>query len=161
MAKKIGFIVEGDVDKQVIAALVARIVPTVEFKVVRLGGKAALTTAHTTAALFLHRGYSRVFIVFDTDTTDKAEIETQRAAVESSLREHDLLADCTIVPIAPSIHVWMSSKFLDGDRPSRVSELVQRISVGKLETGNASFAEFARLLRNVAQSRRGSARKTA
>ena len=128
--------------------------PNTVVKTVRLGGKAALPTAHTTAALFLEQGFDHVFIVFDADTTDQQESESQRLAIEETLAEHGLSGRVTVIPVVPTIHVWLSPRHRhDRPAPERLSSLVNDIDLQLLEREDQSFANLARDLRKVVRPR--------
>jgi hypothetical protein len=104
----LGFIVEGDADRAVVEALAGRLLHgRWHFYTVRIGGKAALPSAHWTAALFFEKGYERVVLVFDVDSNDPADYAAQKQEVEESLRSHHVGDGTSVCPALPSVWTWL------------------------------------------------------
>src|SRR5208283_4726955 len=101
---KLGLIVEGDWDKVIAESLAKRVLPpSVHVQTVRLGGKAALTTAYTTVFTFLSRGYEHAVLLFDADSSIAEVVAERRRRVEASLVEHHVSDRATAIPVVPVI----------------------------------------------------------
>lgn len=171
---KLGFVVEGDTDRAILEALTRRLLPErFQTHFVRLGGKAALPWAYTTVLDFLQKGYSHVFIVFDADTSDPAQVRRQREENLAILRRHGLAEHVSLCIAVPEIEAWLLAGLQEGPEqaasPKRTVAdrlgLTASNSVGwqraahelDLETAaarSASLSEFVRELRAVRLAKR-------
>jgi len=108
--KKLGFIVEGDFDKEVIETLAVRLLGA-RFHVhtVRLGGKAALPWVWSTVLDLQARDYSHVIILFDADVSSESEVERQRREVELNLQQHGAAQNTSVCLAVPTIEAWLLS----------------------------------------------------
>jgi hypothetical protein len=170
MSVRIGFIVEGDSDMEIIRALAARVAPTesASFHFVRLGGRAALPTAYTSAMVLLSKGYDHIIVIFDADSSEPEIIQERRSRVEDSLRRHRLLDLVAVCPAVPEVEAWVLAGMAGADisvtRPklelSRlaeeggsggVSQLIARAFDPALAARrNPSFADFAGTMKALA-----------
>lgn len=112
MTTKIGFIVEGNTDRQIVEAM-ARQVLGERFLIstVRLGGLAALPWAYTTVFKFIEKGYSKIILVLDANSVDPEEIAEKKHRVEQSFREHALEERIEVCFATPVIESWLLAKF--------------------------------------------------
>jgi 5S rRNA maturation endonuclease (ribonuclease M5) len=128
--KKIGFIVEGDFDKEVIDTLAARLLgDRFHTHTIRLGGKAALPWVWSTVLDLQARDYSHVIILFDADTSIESEVERQRREVEMDLRQHSAARNTSLCIATPTIEAWLlaNEPTQPGDRSDPKGALQRRL----------------------------------
>ena len=139
---KLGFVVEGDRDRAILEALTRRLLPTgFQTHFVRLGGKAALPWAYTTVLDFLQKGYSHVFIVFDADTSDPAQVSRQREESLSILRRHGLAEHVSLCIAVPEIEAWLLAGLRQ--RPEQAAS-PKRIIAERLGLAGSSLVSLQR-----------------
>ena len=126
--KNIAFIVEGLSDKVVVETLARRLLPPgVAYHTVPLGGKAALPTAYVTVLELLHNGFEHVFILFDSDSTRRSDIEDGVYEVAQTLGEHRISPELvTICPVVPEIETWLLANFKE--RPEIYRDIKMRLA---------------------------------
>lgn len=168
---KLGFIVEGDAAKAVLEELIPRLLPAgraVEYGFVRLGGRAGLSTAYTSAIVLLSKNSDHVFIVFDAGSTLPAVVAEQKERVFAGVREYRLEADVTVCPAIPTIESWLLAGLRDQDpfAPDPTKRLgsmlghpfdpavdgpglVAQLDLELASRRNESFAQFAEALASV------------
>lgn len=174
-AMKLGFIVEGTADKQIVEALARRLLPVgVKFHTVRLGGIVAIPTAYTTVLLMRSKGYDHVTLVFDADSSIPASVATKKRYVEAPLAEHHVSDVTTVCPAVPQIEGWILAGLADEQYPvldpkssiQRLSQgqppgaeaiggLLERMDLDLAAQREPSFAEFASHLRSLAGAEAG------
>jgi hypothetical protein len=126
---KVGILVEGDSDRSVVEAIVAKAAPPgVAFHTVRMGGRAAFGSAYSTVIQLLAKGYRQVVCVFNTDTALSDVVAEQRRRIELPLAERGLLDRVSVCPAIPYAELWLLSA-LGIERDVRVSpwEQVERV----------------------------------
>jgi hypothetical protein len=107
---KLGFLVEGDVDKLLVEVLARKVAsqlsPPVQPRLatVRLAGTPRVRKMISEILFLVDKGYTPAVVVFDTDTVPPdsyvAELESRLAAN----RVHDL---ARLVPVIPCIEAWV------------------------------------------------------
>ena len=117
--KKLGFIVEGSFDKEVVEALAARLLGE-QFHVhtVRLGGKAALPWVWSTVLDLRAGDYSHIIILFDADASLESEVERKRQDIEQRLQQHGVARNTSVCLAVPSLEAWLL-----GGEPARLEGL--------------------------------------
>lgn len=106
--KKLGFIVEGDFDKEVIETLAVRLLgERFHIHTVRLGGKAALPWVWSTVLDLQARDYSHIIILFDADVSSESDVERQRREVEMNLQQHGAARNTAVCLAVPAIETWL------------------------------------------------------
>jgi hypothetical protein len=129
--RRIGFIVEGDLDRSIVEALVLRLLAGKPFEpqFVRVGGKAAFSSAYVTALKLLDSGrYEHVIVLFDADTVEPAEIEWQRERIEVTLRQHQLgPEDVSVCVAVPAIEAWLLTRYLDLEKPESLPNVKEEL----------------------------------
>jgi hypothetical protein len=115
--RRIGFIVEGDLDRSIVEPLALRLLAGKPFapQFIRVGGKAAFSSAYVTALKLLdRRRYEHVIVLFDADTIEPADIEWQREHIEQTLRQHQLgPEDVSVCVAVPAIEAWLLTRYLE------------------------------------------------
>jgi hypothetical protein len=153
---KLGFLVEGDTDRLVVEAIARRILPRgISFHTVRVGGKAALMSAYTSAIVLLSKGYDHVILIFDADTQDPESVVKQQVAIETTLVDHHLQEKVTVVAAIPTVTAWLGIS-LDKLSTSDAARLASSLSISSAEANNPSIAHFGKLLRELAGLHAGS-----
>lgn len=171
----LGFIVEGDTDKIIVETLAQRLLshPPIDFQfyTVRLGSKAALSSAYTTVWLFLEKGYEHIVLLFDADTTNKDEVFYQKSRVEKTLLENHIeLSKVVVCPVIPEIEAWLLAHYFEFPEehlnsrtklkqitqqnvlsPQVLRAIAEQVDLELLEQRSSSFAEFAHALRTIAE----------
>lgn len=106
--RKIGFIVEGEVDRLIVEVFARRILGDAYLiYAVRLGGQAALPWAYVTAFKFVEKDYEKIILLFDADTIDEDEIDRKRRQVEETMREHGMEEAVSVCVAVPEIEAWL------------------------------------------------------
>ncbi|HYO74302.1 MAG TPA: hypothetical protein VEU33_50335 [Archangium sp.] len=106
--KKLGFIVEGDFDKEVVETLAARLLgERFHAHTVRLGGKAALPWVWSTVLDLQARDYSHIIILVDADVSIESEVERQRREVEMNLQQHGAARNTWVCLAVPTLGAWL------------------------------------------------------
>jgi len=174
---KIGFVVEGDVDKAVVEEIAQRILSmrlnSTPFKAyaVRLGGRLALRRAYSSVLALLDESeYDHVIVVLDADSARKDDVERITRQYEDMMRTHQLTPNEVSVCLAvPTIEAWLlpdtfikpeevnDPKYelltklgvprLHGDR---AQALASEVDIDKLRRRSPSFDKFAKTLEQVA-----------
>ena len=106
---KIGFIVEGTWDRIVVEAIARRVLPAETIiHTVRLGGKIAWSTPHSSVVIFRAHDYSHVVLVGDADCPPGEETGRQQQELEGMMRAHQFSADDVSVCLAvPTMEAWL------------------------------------------------------
>jgi hypothetical protein len=171
--RKIGFIVEGDVDKAVVETLARRLLgEAFRAYAVRLGGAIAVRWAYSTVLMLLEeKHYQHVVLVLDADSSIKAELDRKRREIQVMLDQHDLGSEVVSVCLAvPEIEAWLLAAYVDrpeesvdprGDLatllqvrrllPEKAAEIARELDIKKARSRSPSFDEFARLLEALAE----------
>lgn len=166
--KKIGFIVEGDFDKEVVETLAVRLLgDRFHPHTIRLGGKAALPWVWSTVLDLQARGYSHVIIVFDADVSIESEAERQRREVEMNLQQHGAARNTSVCLAAPTIEAWLlaNERMQPGDRsdpkgalhgrlPHQLrsgdgARLAEELDIEQARKNSWSFEQFVRTLQSL------------
>jgi len=149
MTTKIGFLVEGDVDKAVVEALASRILgPSFRPYAVRLGGEVALPWAYATVlSLLEEKHYPHVVLVLDADSTNPNEVERRQQTLQGSLARHHLGAnEVTVCLAVPSIEAWLlAGQRADPERVLQPKEELRRL-LGKLPLSVERATDLANAL---------------
>ena len=173
-ASKVGFLVEGDHDKAFVEAFVPRIVgPDVNIHVIRIGGKAALSSTYADAIALLDQGYERVIVLVDADTTVTEEIEQQRADLADIYRRYGIEHATHVCMAVPMLESWLLAAYEDaperradpkrtlaraaGTGADRFAELARALPISTVRKRSASFDAFVRELERVGMARAGRA----
>ncbi len=169
---KIGFVVEGDVDKAIVETLVPRLLGE-RFRAyaVRLGGSIAVRWAYSTVLTLLQeKHYPHVVLLLDADSSLKPQVDRKRREIEAMFEEHRLGSDDVSVCFAvPEIEAWLlagyedrpeestdpKSKLMEHMRarrlvPARVIDVARTLDIEKARSRSPSFDEFVRTLERVA-----------
>ena len=125
---KIGFVVEGEVDKAFVEELARRVLSPklgqdeLRVHAVRLGSEIALPWAYSSVLMLLEeKEYQHVLVVMDADTGRRSEAERKRHRIEDMMREHHLTKDEVSVCIAvPEIEAWLLAEYLP--EPEKVAD---------------------------------------
>jgi hypothetical protein len=172
-ARKIGFVVEGDVDKAVVETLAHRLLGD-KFRAyaVRLGGSIAVRWAYSTVLTLLEeKRYPHVILVLDAGSTLEPQIERKRREIEAMLEEHRLGSeDVSVCFAVPAIEAWLLAEYEDRPEESqdprgrllnhiqerrlvsaRAAELARTLDIAKARARSPSFDELVRTLERVAQ----------
>jgi hypothetical protein len=170
--KKIGFIVEGDVDRLIVEILAHRILPKgFDFHTVRLGGIAALSSAYTTVLLFLDKGYRHTILVFDTDSAIEVNYSWRVQMLEDSFETYGVLEQTTICTAVPTIEAWLLAEYeADPEQVANpkvalaghlgvqnltlemIGEVAERLDIEKARRRSESFDRFVGVLHKVERS---------
>lgn len=111
---KVGFVVEGDRDKEFVEGLAPRVLPSgSRVHVVRVGGKAALPWSFSTVAHLVARGYGHVMVLADADTDVPSEIRQYQRRLESNLRRFGLDREARICLAVPMLEAWLLARYVD------------------------------------------------
>jgi hypothetical protein len=172
-AKKIGFVVESDVDKAVVEALAPRLLgDSFHAYAVRLGGAIAVRWAYSTVlALLEEKQYPHVVLLLDADSTYKPEIERRGREIQAMLDEHDLDSDAVSVCLAvPEIEAWLLAEY--EERPEErqdpkvallqhikarrlvaplAADLARKLDIARARARSPSFDDFARTLERASR----------
>jgi hypothetical protein len=164
---KIAFIVEGDVDAEILGGLVPRLVPRqTKLHFVRMGGIAGIYSSAPTVELLRSKGYDRVFIIFDADSTDERTIGSKTARLRAMFQEHGIDEGVTVIPAVPSTEAWLladttsprngvssdaKAALASGRQRNHGSlqRLARAVDIKHLKRRNASFSALADALENL------------
>lgn len=174
---KIGFVVEGDIDKAVVEEIARRILSmrlnSTPFKAyaVRLGGRLALRRAYSSVLALLDESeYDHVIVVLDADSARKDDVERTTRHYEDMMRAHQLTSDDVSVCLAvPTIEAWLlPDTFVKPEEVNdpkyelltklgvprlhadRAQALASAVDLDKLRRRSPSFDKFAKALEHVA-----------
>lgn len=174
---KIGFIVEGDIDKAVVEEIAQRILAmrlnSTPFKAyaVRLGGRLALRRAYSSVLALLDESeYDYVIVVLDADSTRNDDVERTTRQYEDMMRAHQLTQNEVSVCLAvPTIEAWLLPDTFG--KPDEVADpkselsanlgvprlhadkarmLAKEVDIEKVRRRSPSFDKFAKALEHVA-----------
>ncbi len=181
---KMGFLVEGDIDKPVVETLARRLLregdlqlheDDVHVHVVRSGGKSTLPWAYSTINFLLqNKKFDHVMVLLDADTRYPPELERQREKVERMFREHGLDDEEVSVCFAtPELEAWLLAGQLekpeettDAKRdlcralgitrltPERAAEQARGLDLKEARRKAPSFEQFAQKIEAVAKRSR-------
>jgi hypothetical protein len=175
---KIGFIVEGDDDKEIVEVLARRVLGERlgsfspwpwRIQTVRIGGRAALHWANDAVVDLLAMGCVHVVLVMDADTSTKFEVERRRQHLEQRLGRQNGI-NATVCLAVPEIHAWLLSAFvehpeavrdtkaalqrhLDGraQRSSELGRLAEELNLEEAGRRSPSLRRFLDVLRSLAE----------
>jgi hypothetical protein len=144
---KVGFIVEGDIDKPVVEAIARKVLSSrlepdsLKVHAIRLGSRIALPWAYSSVlALLDEHEYQHVIIVLDADTALRPEVERKKRRIEDMMREHDLTPnEVTVCLTVPQIEAWLLAEyFVEPEKESDPnSKLEEKLQIHKLTTERA------------------------
>lgn len=144
---KIGFIVEGDIDKAVVEAIARKVLSSrlepdsLKVHAIRLGSRIALPWAYSSVlALLDEHEYQHVIIVLDADTSLRPEVERKKRRIEDMMRDHDLTPnEVSVCLVVPEIEAWLLAKhLLEPEKESDPkSKLGENLPNGKLTIDRA------------------------
>jgi hypothetical protein len=171
MERKIGFVVEGDIDKVVVETLSHRLLGSaVRAYGVRLGGSMAVRWAYSTVLTLLEeKQYPHVVLLLDAGAVLEPEIDRKRKEIAAMLAEHDIGAEEVSVCLAvPQIEAWLLAEFEEHPEesedpkqalmnrmnvrrllPADVHQLARSLDIAKARSRSPSFDEFVRTLERV------------
>lgn len=171
--QKIGFVVEGSLDKVVVEALAPRIAGVPDKPhVVRIGGAIAVRWAYSTVLRLLEdKGCEHVILVLDADASLASQVEKRQQEIEAMLEEHRLGSDEVSVCLAvPEIEAWLLAAYDEHPDASpnpkaalsehlgvpqvtdaRCAELAQALDIEKARARSSSFDKFVRTLRRIVE----------
>src|SRR6202035_3623645 len=99
---KLGFIVKGTREKQIVEALARRLLPAeTGIHTVRLGGIIAIPGAYTSVLILRSKGYDHVTLVFDAESALPRAIAERKRFIQAPLLDHhagDVTTVCVAVP---------------------------------------------------------------
>lgn len=143
MERKIGLVVEGDIDKVVVETLGRRVLGEgVRVYAVRQGGN--LATRHTWATVQMlldEKGYEHVIVLVDSDSILRREIDRKRAALEEQLAQHGFTdAETSVCTADPEVEAWLLTHFSEHPEESRdpKGEVARRIGRDPLTSEDAA-----------------------
>lgn len=171
MKQKLGFVVEGDIDKVVVETLGGRLLgDAVRPYAVRLGGSMAVRWAYSTVlALLEEKRYPHVVLVLDADSVRETEVDRKQREIVAMLAEHDIGTDEVSVCLAvPEIEAWLLAEFEarpdENNDPKRalmehmqvrrlvaadIFKLARALDITRARARSPSFDEFARTVERV------------
>jgi Domain of unknown function (DUF4276) len=174
MEKKIGFVVEGDLDKVVVETIAHRLLDeTFRAHAVRIGHRIAVRWVYSTVlALLEEKHYHHVILLLDADTSLDTEIERKERDIKAMFEEHHLDSDEVSVCFAvPEIEAWLLAEYEEhpeeirdpksrlvnhlGKRrpvPAVVIDLARTLDIAKARSRSPSFNAFVGTLERVAVS---------
>ena len=172
MERRIGFVVEGDLDKAFVEALTPRLLgEAFRAYAVRIGGRMAVRWAYSTVLMLLEeKHYPHVVLLLDADTSLEPQIQRRRREIEEMLKEHHLAGEDVSVCLAvPQIEAWLLAEYEDRPEeskdpkrslmehlqanrlaPTMVNDLARTLDLAKARARSPSFDAFARTLERVA-----------
>jgi hypothetical protein len=172
MEKKIGFVVEGSVDKALVEALAPRIFGAgFEVQAIRIGGAIALRWAYSTVLTLLEEKHCHhVILLLDAGAQEPSQIDRRKQQIVAMLEEHRLGSDDVSVCLAvPEIEAWLLAAYEErreerrepkaallehlGARrmlPDQAAEIARTLDIEKARTRSPSFDAFVRTLGGVA-----------
>jgi hypothetical protein len=104
--KKIGIIVEGEVDRYIINKIISYLELDAEFAIIPIYGKYRILNEFKTIVNPYLNLFDNVFIVLDSDTKSKSNIRNQRKRLETLLTTKQK-SKVKFVLVTPSIESWL------------------------------------------------------
>ncbi len=121
---------------------------TTHFLVISTSSKAALYGAFDTVGFFLDKNFNHVFIVFNTDEDDKDELID---VFEPPLKERHLQRQATLLPIEPTMDLWLLSYFenIENKKTMPLSDIKKALNAYMTEEDILSGKAFETIDFNV------------
>lgn len=104
---KLAFMVETKLNGALLRRILDNYFPNIKYVLTSLVNHASIYGSILGSLEFYHQGYERTFVVFETNTFDKNEINEQIEYFSEDLKEYQLEEYVTFIPITPHFQAWI------------------------------------------------------